>query len=147
MTSNIATVAYRVRKWAEKQSYKSAEIDSPDLCGLCAIASAKLFDELRKVGIDSYIAVSIDESHCFVVVPQNDDFELIVDVTATQFGSKFGPVEILAVSDAFNKDFWQIGQAFRDVKALNKYQFNAGWPKFQIARIPKKKEYYYEEDL
>ena len=143
-SAKIETIAARVRKWAEQKAANSAQ-HSPDLCGMCAIASAKLFSELEKSGIDSYIAINVEESHCFVVVPMNDNFELVVDVTATQFGSLFGPVEIQDSYEASNKVYWQIGQTFRSVRALTKYQSNAGWPKFQIAQAPNIREYY-EED-
>ena len=59
-----------------------------DLSGMCAIASAKLWNDLSSIGIKSEIHYG--DSHVFLVLNG-----LIVDVTATQFkDGKFHPDEI-----------------------------------------------------
>lgn len=81
----IKAIARQSRAYAEglvqEYGYPS------DLCGLCAIASRDLWRRLHSRGFVAKIAHH--PHHCFVIIP---DLDILVDVTATQFGKK--PVEI-----------------------------------------------------
>src|SRR5690349_7465031 len=83
MDRKLVAVAMRARKWAEDYA-RSTHLFPNDLTGMCAIASAKVFNLLKLSG---YTDVIIYEcrlavmAHCFLVVNQS----IVIDVTATQF--------------------------------------------------------------
>jgi hypothetical protein len=77
----IKEAAKESRAWAEglvaQYGYPS------DLCGLCALASKDLWRRLKARGIPARIAYC--PGHVFVRIPH---LNILVDVTATQFGKK-----------------------------------------------------------
>ena len=81
----IIQIAEENRKWAESvanyflSQSKDRWFFSSNLCGMCAIASLRLFRELRAAGYEAQIAYTL--GHVFVVYDN-----LIIDITATQFG-------------------------------------------------------------
>ena len=130
---SIYSIADTTRKWAENYA-KSNGFDS-NLCGLCAISSAKLFTSLKKEGYSPEIRLHDGStSHVFVVV--NDH---IVDITASQFGMK--SIEIVHECEVgvydYNSDdskyYWYHTDVLTSVKNLIKFQRKYGWPPSQIA--------------
>lgn len=78
----ILAIASNVRDWAEEQA--AGTYMAGTLEGMCAIASAELWRQLKQAGIDARIRVwqhrNNEMCHVFLVV---DDY--VLDVTATQF--------------------------------------------------------------
>jgi hypothetical protein len=130
LKDRIYAIASSVRKWAEDRDQRR-EYPSMDLNGLCAVASGKLFLELRKVGIKSEIHLSNDcfGSHVFVVVDKH-----IVDVTATQFSTVYDPVVLLDLDEVEgDQTFWESDYVFTSIRQLRAAQIEWGWPKEQTA--------------
>lgn len=121
-------IVLQVRKYFD-ENHESYGVDE-DLMGLCAIASAKLFIELKKHGYNPQIAENT--CHCFLVV--NDH---IVDITAGQF-DKQRRIVIKHLSKRIKKlnhveYYWEVEKLFDSVKDLRTYQFEMRWPNCQIA--------------
>lgn len=97
MNGEVLTIARAVRKWT-CDVYRR-RIDSArrrgrraGLPGMCAVASYELAIRLRAAGYTQVVIVFADVhfgSHCYVEMG-----EWIIDVTATQFGRHFKPVEV-----------------------------------------------------
>lgn len=132
----IAEVAYSVRKWAELiyEQTKGSKLYGENLCGLCAIASAKLFTELKAEKID-HIKIVANKKHCFIITDDN----YVVDVTATQFGFKqkvlIEPHDAILctcpTSGAYDKD------ALHDnILNLRSWQLDKLWPYHQVVKYP-----------
>lgn len=129
LRSKIYLVALETRAWAEENVEKILNYPALDLGGLCAVAASELFIRLGKIGVQSTLcSVSTDDGgHCFVEV---DGW--IVDVTATQFGSEFGSIEIFSSKRKparFTKKgdrWWKDPMKFSSIKELKKYL--ADWP-------------------
>jgi hypothetical protein len=104
----IQKIAEDVHHWAICHSVDWGF--NADLCGMCCIASFRLYKRLLKEGIDAHVYIAhnynkmgmIMESHAFVMV---DDY--IVDVTATQFNKK--PIVIKKMTKHENW-FWRKGK-------------------------------------
>jgi hypothetical protein len=84
----VKRIAYRVREKCELYALNviSRDLDPKELMGLCAIASFTLCTELEKAGIEAEVYEGKYDTwfeHCWVVVDDK-----IVDITATQFGTK-----------------------------------------------------------
>ena len=129
-TSHLYLIAASCRTWAEEFA-NEAELFSSDLNGLCGIASAKVFLELKAKGYKPVIHLHAgdDCAHCFVVV---EDY--IVDVTATQFwGHKDVKVVVLHEKEAVEFEYYTTSKTFTTVKALRKHQESTQWPSEQIA--------------
>ena len=122
-------IAKACREWAEKFAKKTDDYPK-NLCGMCAIASAKVFIELKNKGYRPELRLWMGEwgGHCFVVV---DDH--IVDITATQFPD-FSDSKVLVIhereADMF--EFYKTTKVFETVKQLQKHQKNTKWPTEQI---------------
>lgn len=137
----LHSIARRVRKTAETYA-RTNHLFPTDLTGMCAIASAMLFRELKAAG---YKNLSIVETklfgmgHCVVVIGYGFDRPIIVDVTATQFDKKHKPVTIMYVDerDTVRHWYWDVTgmskRRFTSVAALRRSQKKHGWPDFQIA--------------
>ena len=124
----IYTIALGVRQWTENE----AEEWNQDLCGWCAIASAKLHTELIKAGFDSEIHMSENRGGCHVFIVYDDH---VIDVTATQFNFE-EQVLILHKKEAEGRSEWfETAKTYRNVKHLRKEQVKDGWPTEQIAYI------------
>lgn len=107
--------------------------DEQDLCGYCAIASAKLWKDLNSVGIKAEIHAWVSEfedAHVFLIV---DDH--VLDITATQF-SELETIEVyLCHSREMQYYFHTSSEVFETPKQLKKWQTSTGWPSSQIAII------------
>ena len=126
----VRSVATNVRYWAEAQA---ARENNTDLCGWCARASAHLFRELKKFGINSEIHLweefGTRFAHVFLVVEDH-----VVDVTATQFPQfKNTDVVILHEAEAKAYEFYKTFRTFRNDVELRKHQLKEKWPKHQVA--------------
>lgn len=104
------------------------------LAGWCAIASAKLFLELQKNGIESEIWMWVSDhgdAHVFNFV---DDH--VVDITATQFREhRDQPVLILHSKEAMAYRHYQVTKQFGSVKELIADQKRERWPADQVAKL------------
>ncbi len=117
----VKQIANQARRWAMLNS------KSMYLNGMCAIASCHLFNELKKAGIDSRIA--INDQHCFLIV---DNY--IVDVTASQFDLPC--VFIKHLDDAeCEHDFFIVENEFDSIADLYQYQIDEGWPLEQLVFV------------
>lgn len=101
-----------------------------ELCGMCAIAAAKLHQNLTDAGIKCVIGVRNrkDDAHCFVIAGG-----FVVDVTATQFHRK--PVEIVPLEEAVKHSYWRKTRIAKTPTELLKIQQRSGWPVEQQARL------------
>src|SRR5258705_13818491 len=81
--SELLPITQRARYWAEdyvqEEWNEGNEWFDNDLCGMCAIASAKLWLELKAVGYEPMIVWSPVE-HFFVLLDGH-----VIDITATQY--------------------------------------------------------------
>ena len=127
MRKDILRIARKCRKWAESRAVFLDDVDT-DLCGMCAIASRKVFRELRKAGISSKLIVGQD--HVFNLV-NVDRKPHILDITASQFGS-FKEVTLMPYPDLGKADWWSKCRAFKSESGLLSYMRRDGWPTGQI---------------
>lgn len=149
----IKAIAYDVRRWAECLYDTSCHEDwSPDLCGLCAIASGELTNRLQAAGYPARIAIGF--GHCWVEV-----CGYYLDVTATQFNSSqiFPDVVMTPLANVpsrlkrfqkSRKDYAY--KLFDSVEDAQDHMANLGWPEGQqclgYANVVDFEGYYYEED-
>ena len=107
---DIHSVAAKARHWLLRFVKRQEGKGCTSVCGFCAIGSAKLYEllvadkrfkdcEINPVIVD----YDCEGSHAFVVVSNKED-DLIVDITADQFGMK--PIEIRYAHDDDNDWFW-----------------------------------------
>lgn len=94
-----------------------------DMEGACAIASAILFDRLFLAGLNPRVGYTI--YHCWVEVDCT-----IVDLTATQFGSKYKRVEIFSKLGAPDK--WRSTLEFGTMAEFVNELRSDNWPEYQI---------------
>lgn len=123
--------AKRVRRFIKRLA---KERQGGDLVGFCAIASAELFRQLKKAGVDHIeLAMWINQyndAHVFLLW---QDF--VVDITATQFGHSWTrAVEIRPLKEAISLlEKWQPLYTFKDPDDLRRDQLENGWPEEQVA--------------
>lgn len=124
MTSDIISIAQKVRNDILNHP-KVRKHFCDNLGGCCAIASARLHVELKKNNINSKIC--LNNNHCFLIVDTN-----IVDITATQFGSKYPEVLIVKFGDSGYNAWWSIEYVCHSIDDLLRIQRLNGWPKEQM---------------
>lgn len=127
----IWAAAVQVRDWAERLSQRRQCSHRDDLCGYCAIASARLWSLLRSQGIPAELheAETALGNHVFVVV---DDH--LVDVTATQFQDyRDQSVVICHRRWADHQWWWRTVRVHESAADLRRHQSRVGWPRNQIA--------------
>jgi hypothetical protein len=112
--NKLKEIGTRVRKWAVKNRLPSF---GQYLNGMCAIASAKLLEEIRSEGLEAKLACA-NQSHVFV-----ESYGYIVDVTATQFGD-YDPV---FVTNNKPGEYWDNVKYFDSVEEFNKLEGHQ-WP-------------------
>lgn len=128
----LEAVAISVRHWAEAVACEARLRD--DLTGLCAIASAELFDQLETIGLrpELHLWTCVQDgisSHVFVVL---DD--VVVDITATQFSKMRAPKVYIAHKRIAERwEWYQSQEVFDTVRDLIRYQKKHRWPSNQIA--------------
>lgn len=98
----ISSIVSEVREWAEalqrKHAYRFPRLDLANMCSVCAL---RLFIRLQREGYAPVYA----QSHCHAFVLCND---LVLDVTATQFGLGLGQICILPEIESKEYDFWEV---------------------------------------
>lgn len=132
----VKVIAQRVRTWAEKMAPQFGF--DKDLCGMCALASTKLHHELKKQGIESHLQYA--DGHVYLKVG-----ERIVDVTATQFGTRKKVFAAHNPEHAFraltgmsepDRDYganpWKVKRRFKNWRSMRTHQVKEGWPVDQI---------------
>lgn len=131
----LENLALKVRRWAEDFAIDAAvngveTICPTTLCGMCAIASAKLFDTLIVSGFDAQL--HSNTCHCFVTVKDGYD-ELLVDLTATQFDGddRLYPSVYIRPMKNIKGYEWTIEETHPSSKALREYQLRMDWDKGQ----------------
>jgi len=123
----IINIAEQARLWAERLVVSKNQ-DIPKhtsqhtLEGLCAIASHELQTMLYRAGIPADLAIA--PNHAFVLV---DNDQLAIDITATQFGSRY-PEIFLEKTKVIEKDStWN----FKKKLSTHRDAF-WNWPKDQV---------------
>lgn len=130
LKSTVLDVAHRVRKWVEHKDSRLV-VPTKNMCGWCAITAGKMYVELDKVGIPSYLATSHSEwgSHVFNIVD-----EYILDVTATQYPEfRNTKVVLLHEREAAVYEFYDVDETFECNKQLRIHQKMTNWPSSELA--------------
>jgi len=125
----LRQTANQVRRWSEVLAEKTGF--DYDLCGFCAIASAKLFLALKAQGRKPKLKVSERKgmySHVFVVCEDNpgDGKWKLLDITSSQFG---GPKVVCRafIESRPGKHYWKAKRTYSRLKEFKM----TGWPKEQ----------------
>lgn len=128
----ILEIAKETRKWAMQNRHKNGF--PKDLCGMCAIAAMRLFDDLAENGIQAKLAINnrTGAGHCFVLV--DDD---VIDITATQFGMEPVFVRPLEHAQSISRRQWKISpwkytKMHDSSRSLQRQLRNSGWPFEQV---------------
>jgi hypothetical protein len=119
--------AKRARVWAEEYAFKNPNLFDSTLCGLCAIASVKLFELLSDDGYTPLIAASVEgwEMHVFILLSGE-----LIDITASQYGQ---PPIVITDKARANKRYWRIDRTFQSVEDFLAWQRKERWIPSQIA--------------
>lgn len=128
LVTQLRRIARRVRRDVEEQNTNIFGYYS-DLCGLCAIASAALFKELKREKYNPILCYSnyCGLGHVYVKVGA-----YIIDITATQFGK--GKVVIFMTKRGQKLPWhWTIDATYKSVRALVRRQKIDDWPTSQRA--------------
>lgn len=141
MVDLLTQIAEGVRKEAE--NYAEEEGYDSDLCGLCAIASVWLFQDLKKNGFKPIICVSREKDTwgCWHVYLEVDGY--VVDITATQFNISDGVEihhvnhsgEILLRAGRSNFWYWRPYKQFKTIEGLVAFMKRAGWMESEIPTL------------
>lgn len=130
----ILETANEVRIWAEHYAKNSGF--PPNLCGLCAIASAELHKRLKEKNIHTTLCISEKNGYeeCHVFLKTNNK---ILDITASQFAQKtFGRVKEKIILIPKNKAkfwFWKPYIDFESHTDLINHQVDTFWFHSQVA--------------
>jgi hypothetical protein len=101
----------------------------PSLCGLCARASALLFEMLKNAGYNPRIAVSLRANHFFVLLNGH-----VIDITATQFN--FANQERVHIETNEEKEVhYHVDWTFDNVPTLIAWQRKAKWLDIEIPQV------------
>lgn len=122
----IKEAAKEARKWAERYQRKFKNEFPEDLCGMCALATAKLCHELETRGLKPVAVVEDNsvEGHCFAEVEG-----FAVDVTATQFGECKLYIKPMAKRHRFVSD--SVMRKCHSLEELKQVLIRQQWPKTQ----------------
>lgn len=131
----VKNIAKQTRKWVVQ---KHSEAFPKNLDGLCAIASHKLFKNLRKKNVQAKIVVADllgGGSHCWVQVDEN-----VYDITSTQFNLKsvYNVSRSKYIQKLHEKASIEIRfvryYEFENEESFIKHLYKDGWPKNQIPK-------------
>jgi hypothetical protein len=120
----VRAIAVSTRRWAEAKRV-DLNFHCEHLGGMCAIVSAELWRRLaNRFGTGcATLAMATDrdghEGHVFVLFGKNKD--TIIDLTATQFGRNYGPVEV-HLRQKNNPWFWIPRDIFQTDEELHSHQ-------------------------
>lgn len=130
MIDLLTHIAEKVRNDAEHYALDN-EMDS-DLCGMCAIASVWLFQDLKKNGFKPILCISRNKNNtCGHVFVRVDGYD--VDVTATQFD--FQEVEIHHTVKRPKLWYWKPYRKFKSTKGLVNYLQFSRWSSDQMPEL------------
>lgn len=122
----ILAIATDVRNWTQSEADRK-DYRPDDLGGWCAIASGKLFTELKKENFKPVMAHDHD-GHFFVLVEDH-----VVCVTATQFMTfKNVPVLLKHENEMAGVKYYEVDDIYEDIMEVRKYQKKHRWPSDQI---------------
>lgn len=132
LRTTVINSARKIRAWCEAENVSQGGPKYTNFSGWCAIASARLFQELTTAGIQPEINMAVDGdtgvSHVFLVV---DDH--VVDITATQFEPfQDKKLVIMHAKEAEVHWFYQPKESYRSVNKLREAQISRNWPKSQL---------------
>lgn len=115
------------RDWAEQnyERYESYE----NLCGMCAIASSRLWMLLSTKNIKTRFIVADDVGNCHVFLEYNG---LILDITATQFDRQ--PIVVFPLARA-TEWYWTPMYVWDNPLLLQQHQIENQWAKEQVAVV------------
>lgn len=127
----ISEHARRVRIWAEGTNRRRRYPQPDNLNGWCAIASAKLWRQLKAAGIDAEIHMATEDIGCHVFLVIEDH---VVDITATQF-HEFRDKKLVIMHHREAEQYWyyQTADVFETAEELRANQIRTGWPIDQTA--------------
>jgi hypothetical protein len=122
--TTIKRIARRVRRWAER-NHEQCCLSDESLSCMCAIASVRLFQQLRAAGLE-------DARVCCATEPDYHAFVkcggYVIDVTATQFSCEYTAVEIRPIEEA-KDDIWKVAVTLRTEQEIRDYF--SGWEEDQ----------------
>jgi len=122
----VKAITLGVRAWAEEYAVKNKFND--DLCGLCAIAAAKLAEELRANGFDAVIGLSsigCFTYHAFVILDNH-----IIDITASQFGHD--RIMITPLKEGRRLRHWKVYKMFSSTTDFIRHLEGISWAPEQM---------------
>lgn len=126
----VYDIAKQTRLWAERTGKRKKF--PYDLCGMCAIASGRLFRDLSRAGFRPQLVMS--DNHCFVRLNG-----YAVDITATQFHPYerkkvlIKPVELLQDDDRSPWNYHTVSASRREMRRM---QIEQGWPPSETVATP-----------
>lgn len=142
IVEQLERIATQCRLWAERANKIRPQHKRfpPSLKGMCAIATARVVNELHRHKVTNAVAIA-NVGHCFAMV---DD--IVVDVTASQFSR---PNVVVAPHSTLSRSYtiirfdsggtarlypWRIAHTFRSAAELREHQVDK-WPREQIVPI------------
>ena len=104
-TKELHKIAARTRRWLFRTLRKEGATYNGDInvAGYCAVATAKLLQNLNDPKAKPCFVCSGDEAHAFVIYSTKED-DLIIDITADQFGEK--PIVIKSIDEKDLPWYW-----------------------------------------
>jgi len=134
----IIQIAHNIRAELEKSlEDEFSGVFYGDLTGMCAIATSKLFQKCVERNFD--VKIAYNHNHVFLRYKR-----YVIDITATQFGSKFKKVEVRPLKEMrqlktsqpnWGKTYWDVKERFSSVEDLRAHLFKENWPKYQIPHV------------
>ena len=119
----IRNVAQSVRKWAENLQNRH-KMWGDDLRCMCAITSYQIFIKLKKRGF--FPTLRLNNDHCFITCN-----ELLIDVTATQFGDYPKVITRKLTLSQMQKHIWDARVFINTREEAVKFFDVNGWPSEQ----------------
>lgn len=127
LNPRVRKQAQHVRKWAETNAAVLGSW-SPNLTGLCGVATAELWRRLKRIKIDAQIGIASNsnEGHVFLIIDRT-----IIDVTATQFDLAYDPVEYRPLGHLIHPWYWKSREIFTSDVDLHEHQTKRQWTWWQ----------------
>ena len=124
----VVNILSEIREDMEKKAHKKyGNSYSKDLEGFCDTAAIKVFEAIKDI-VPTVIAGN--DMHWFNIIKHEGE-ELILDITATQFGRDFQPIEIREFP--FEDDgYWEVKYVIPDVSSLKVFQEEIGWESVEL---------------
>lgn len=136
--AEIRQISDATYEWAKRFAHKY-KFNSTLAC-MCAIASGRLYLDLKKAGITSKIAISQDEfgfdQHVFIIID-----EYLIDLTVRQFNARIRRYSFIKLEkiDKEKHYWWTNYEIHSSHRQLILRQQERGWPDYQCATFDKMK--------